>query len=326
MIVAVYGCGDGSTGTAGAGGRGGNAGVGGAAPLMDEYVLEDQDLVPESGAFDPVTRSFFVGSETAGSITQVQADGTESIFFEPPANEAWRTLGVAIDMEARRLWVCADGGDLGQQEIWVFDLSSGEQTVTLDLATAAAGSTCNDIALDSDGLAYISDSSNPRIYRANAVAEEIEAWADDPVLGGDGPIFGGNGIAVTDDDAFILLSKTLAPAVTPRLLRVDRNDPTHIIAITTTPEPLTGAADGMSLLDGDLYIAIVGTGEIVRLATSDDWSSASISSTMAVAGTSTVRPAEGALYAIYSDITASLLGNPVSPPFRIFRVDLASFQ
>ncbi|MDH3625277.1 MAG: hypothetical protein OES69_05850 [Myxococcales bacterium] len=43
-------------------------------------------------------------------------------------------------------------------------------------------------------------------------------------------------------------------------------------------------------------------------------------------GTSTVRPAEGELYAIYSDILASISGSPLSPPFRIYRIDLASFE
>ncbi len=42
--------------------------------------------------------------------------------------------------------------------------------------------------------------------------------------------------------------------------------------------------------------------------------------------TSTVRPAEGRLYAIYSDITKALTGLTPVAPFRIYEVDLESFE
>lgn len=331
LVGLMSGCGGengGSSGTGGAGGMGGMGGTGGEPPLLDEYVLADQELVPESGAFDPNSRSFFVGSATNGRITRIEADGTETIFFSPAAGESWRTLGMAVDAGARRLWVCAQEGTTGavrSQRIWTFDLSSGAQELDLDLANAAEGSTCNDVAVDSAGQAYISDSANPRIYRASAGDEDVIVWADDPLLAPEAAGFGGNGIAVTEDDASVILSKTLATTTTPRLLRIDRTNPANIGGLTTTPD-LSGLADGMSFLDGDLYVALVGDGVIARLTSGDDWETATVTSTMAVAGTSTVRPAEGRPYAIYSDITAAILGQPLSPPFRIFRIDVDSFE
>ncbi|MEM9731108.1 MAG: hypothetical protein AAF997_21220, partial [Myxococcota bacterium] len=81
MALLAVGCGDddsgpgGSGGTAGSGGSGGDGGAGGTggseAPLLDEYVLEDEMLVPESGTFDSVGRNFYVGSATEGSVTRV---------------------------------------------------------------------------------------------------------------------------------------------------------------------------------------------------------------------------------------------------------------
>ena len=92
LVGVVGGCGSdgaaGGGGSAGAGGAGGDGGAGGSiAPLLDEYVLSDETLVPESGAFDLTSRSFYVGSETKGNITQVGADGTESIFMTPRSEE-----------------------------------------------------------------------------------------------------------------------------------------------------------------------------------------------------------------------------------------------
>jgi len=293
--------------------------------FQDEYVLSDPELVPESGFYDPVGRAFYVGSATKGSITRVDADGTETIFFEPMPSSSLRTLGLTIDAEARRLWVCVQDTASGEVGVWTFDLSTGEREIDFDLASAAEDSSCNDIALDSEGVAYVSDSANPRVYRANPEDGVISVWADDPLLAPDGGAFGGNGIAVTEDDRYVLLSKTFASMMTPRLLRIERADPENISGITTTPE-LEGVADGMSFLDGALYLAIVNPGEIFRLTSEDGWETATIAATPAVAGTSTVRPAEGFLYAIYSDITQAIVGQPLNPPFRIFRIDLDSFE
>ena len=300
------------------------------APLQDEYVLSDQTLVPESGSFDPTSRSFFVSSATKGDITRVEADGTESIFYSAPSGEMWRSLGMIVDDASRRLWVCAQRLADETQEIWVFDLESGDRELALDLADVEEGSTCNDIAVDGDGLAYISDSENPRVYRADAVARSVETWADDPLLSPTGGgIFGGNGIAVTEDGGQVIVSKTSSGAP-PRLVRISTADPSSIDGIVTTPA-IEGFADGMSFLGGDLYIAMVGAGNVARLNTDDDWATASVTTAPAmggtsVPGTSTVRPAEGALYAIYSDITKVLTGLDPVPPFRIFKVDLGSFE
>ena len=57
LIGVVSGCGSSSNG-------------GSEAPLQDEYILSDQELVPESGIFDPSSRSFYVGSATKGDITR----------------------------------------------------------------------------------------------------------------------------------------------------------------------------------------------------------------------------------------------------------------
>ncbi len=327
------GCSESSTaGTGGTGGVGGGAGaggVGGAPALLDEYVLSDDMLVPESGSFDPTSRSFYVGSATEGSVTRVAADGTESLLFPAPTDEAWRTLGMVVDDTGSRLWVCAQRTDDDSQWIWVFDLTSGDRVLELDLADAAAGSTCNDIAVDGGGFAYISDSENSRVYRADAIDESVEVWADDPLLSPNAQgVFGGNGIAVTEDDTYVIVSKTGPPA--PRLLRIAIDDPSDVSEIVATPE-LVDFADGIAFFGGDLYIAMVSSGDVARLTSTDDWATAAVvtvpgSPAGRVPGMSTVRVAEGSLYGIYSDITSFLLSQPLNPPFRIFKVDLASFE
>lgn len=287
--------------------------------------MSDQDLVPESGAYDPVSRAFYVGSATQGSITRVDADGTESLFFEPPPSSSLGTFGLTIDPDARRLWVCVDDTVMMSRSVWTFDMSTGDLEIEFALADAAPDASCNDIALDSEGVAYVSDSDNPRVYRANVDGEAIEIWADDPLLAPPGGALGGNGIAVTENDRYVLVSKTLPSPSTPPLVRIERTNPENISGVTTTPE-ITTTTDGMSFLGGDLYIAGPVSGETFRLTSNDQWQTASIATSMQQAGTSTVRPAEGDLYGIYSDIADRVFGNPLTPPFRIYRIDLASFE
>ena len=51
-------------------------------PLKPEYILSSNDSLPEGVTFDPVNRAFYAGSLEGGTITRIDADGTESIFFE----------------------------------------------------------------------------------------------------------------------------------------------------------------------------------------------------------------------------------------------------
>ena len=90
--------------------------------------------MPEGVTFDPIDRAFYAGSLNGGTITRVDADGTESVFFALESEVSFS--GMKVDAHNRRLWVCASFRDpmipLGEEgslftEIWIFDLMSGEK-------------------------------------------------------------------------------------------------------------------------------------------------------------------------------------------------------
>lgn len=295
-------------------------GSSGSAALLDEYILSDQDLVPESGDFDTTTQAFYVGSWTDGSLTRVDADGTETVVYTPPAAEGWGALGVAIDVEQRRLWVCMfDPANEATDEVWVISLETLARTHTLALPSVENAS-CNDIALDSDGRAYITDSATPNIYRGDLDAEEITAWATDPLLPGPG-LFGLNGIDVTSDDQYVLASSTLSP----ELFRITLAEPPVVTTIAVSGDLGEENADGMSIVDGQMYLSFAS--RVRRFSTTDDWETATfVSSPSGEDGLSTVIRANGRAYAVFSDIIDALTQSPLDPPFRIFRVDNAMFE
>ena len=50
-------------------------------PLAPVYTLSSNDSFPEGVTYDPIDRAFYTGSLQGGTITRVDADGTESSFL-----------------------------------------------------------------------------------------------------------------------------------------------------------------------------------------------------------------------------------------------------
>ena len=146
-------------------------------PLLERYELSSEDSVPEGVAFDPETRTFYATSLQGASIVRIDADGRESAFR--PADSRARLGGAKVDSRARRLWVCAQQVDGLDNRVWVLDLATGDLITEFLLAALTTHGSCNDLVLDSNGVAYVTDPSNPYIYRLDPETGEGS------VLGGD---------------------------------------------------------------------------------------------------------------------------------------------
>jgi hypothetical protein len=66
-----------------------------SVPLSNEYTLSSKNSIPEGVTFDPVDRAFYAGSLQGGTITRVNADGTESIFFDSEIEQSF--TGMKVD-------------------------------------------------------------------------------------------------------------------------------------------------------------------------------------------------------------------------------------
>jgi sugar lactone lactonase YvrE len=98
-----------------------------------------------------------------------------------------RVLGVLADDKSNRLWVCqnvTDGRDgkpvTGTTALRTFDLRTGAAKGTYPLP--GNGGVCNDIAVSSDGTAYVSESFRGRIHRLKAGASALDVWVSDSTL------------------------------------------------------------------------------------------------------------------------------------------------
>ena len=286
-------------------------------PLAERYVLSSEDSIPEGIAFDSLERAFYATSLNGGSITRIAADGEESLFREP--DDRARLIGAKVDARARRLWVCAQGVDGLDNRVWLFDLDSGELSTEFLLGALVTGGSCNDVILDEDGRAYVTDPANPYLYLLDAATERGEILVTDPLLEDEaGVSLGQNGIEITADGSALIVAKFAAR----RLIRVSlpNGDQVSEVALEGDFFP---APDGLVFLDGDLYS--VSNAEVARIRFSDDYTRGDVVVVPQISGLSTATVAEGDIYVIKSEVTNNFLGRPLELPFEFFRLDTSAY-
>jgi hypothetical protein len=288
-------------------------------PLLDGYDLDGDDLYPEGIAFDPQTRAFYVGSLERGTVTRVDADGTQSLLAEP-AQVGWSTVGMKVDPAARRLFACATAPEAdGTDELWIYDLDGCGLVEQIDLTEAAEGARCNDLALAPDGAALVTDPGQGNVYRV-VPGGAPTIWATDPLFEPEGPLpFGLNGIAITPDEAFVVAVNLTAQ----RLVRIDLADPTSVVEITLTGDPLPQGGDGLVFAEGEDVLYVMLDTEVLRVALADAYSTGDVTTLTVPAlpsGITTATVAEGEVYLTEGAAVARTFDQPPDLPFQIVRL------
>lgn len=250
----------------------------GLAAERDRVVFAGDTIYPEGVSWSASQRRFFVGSVRHGSIGTVDMKGSYKVFAQLESMPS--TFGIRVDDVRNRVWVAVN--DIGISEksspatqgklaaVAVFDSKAGTRVGYYDLASVGpAARNANDIALDPDGNAYVTDSFAQLIYRIDA-GGKLTVFADSPLFKtGEG--FGLNGI-VYHPDKYLLVSASNSGDI----FRVNLGDPRNIDKVRL-PERFVGI-DGINLIDPTHLVAAVNVGEsgAVVLASEDGWSTAKV--------------------------------------------------
>ncbi|MBK8257980.1 MAG: SMP-30/gluconolactonase/LRE family protein [Polyangiaceae bacterium] len=326
--------GSGGQGTGGTGATGGSNPIGGSNPtggststgttkpeptFKDDYPLFAQ--FPEGGIYDSVDHAFYVGSLGDGSVHKVDANtGEETVLFTETAPGAWWTLGMAVDEQRRRLWVCAmedltdtDADPAYDGYVWVFDLETGTRQAVFPLSDADPEATCTDLTLTSDGLAYVVDRDFGNVYKVDIdFGASLFAWSDVLVAA----LIGQNA-AVTLPDESAIIAAIYLPS---RLARVDLNtgDVLDIdISGDFADAAFLSGADGMVYHDGDLYVAF--SSELVKVSpTLADFSSVNATAVDVPDGMTDVVSTPGGLYLLNGQAIRYAL-DQTPDPFKLTR-------
>ena len=222
--------------------KGGN----GVGALPTRYVLPGANVFPEGIAFDQRTQSVFVSSTTNGAIFRGgSGDETLEVFLAPGADGRTTAIGLDVDDDGH-LFVA--GGGTGF--IFVYDANTGQ--LIERLSGGSSPTFINDIAVDKDGHAYITDSMSPVIYRVvpdGTGGYTLERWlelAGTPIQYRMG--FNLNGIVASSNGKFLYTVQSN----TGLLFRIDIE--TKEIVQLDVGGALFMAGDGLWLHDNSLYV------------------------------------------------------------------------
>jgi hypothetical protein len=148
----------------------------------------------------------------------------------------------------------------------VYDTNSAECLGYYDLTRLLNGPhLANDVAIDDDGNAYITDSIAAAIYRVTAVGS-VSIIAQSPLF----KVTNGYGLnGIVYNTGYLLVGMH----ATGEILKVNLGNPTKIERVQL-PEPILGV-DGMTLVDKKHLVVTVnrGTGRAIGLTSDDDWTS-----------------------------------------------------
>ncbi|WP_426413551.1 hypothetical protein [Bradyrhizobium ganzhouense] len=215
--------------------------------------------------------ALYVGSFNHGGVTRVTPTGKVDAFISPGANGSRSTLGVLADEKSGTLYACSN--DLSGIGVPSPGSGKGAFLKTFDLRTGAPKgsfalkddkSFCNDIAVGSDGTAYISDSFAPYVYSLKPGATALEVWATDPALAPAKDGVGLDGIAVGGDGN--LYVTTFIPG---KLFRITVKDGKAGAVTELKPSSALDHADALRA-HGDGLLLIEGAGRLDKVTVSGD--------------------------------------------------------
>jgi sugar lactone lactonase YvrE len=233
-----------------------------AAEAVPAYVnLPGTDLFPE-GILAAQNGDLFVGGFGNGSLLRIKPGKPVEFFKQPGQDGLSSAVGLAIDEARHRLWVANFNLRTGRSNLKVFDVNTGALLATLTPKDDGGFHFFNEVALDGDGRAYVSDTGSPVIWTAAPNLKSVEVFVTDSLLDNPRPNqpFSLNGLAFTPDGRYLIAS--VMDRIDPgggRLVRIDVQ--TRLVTgieLTGSPRAIAtfGGSDGMLFEAGGLLLMV----------------------------------------------------------------------
>ena len=214
----------------------------------------DKQLIPEGIAYDPATRSYFVGSIATAKIVRVDAKGAVSDFSRP--GELKQVLGLAIDPRTRRLHAVSTSlvgtPDSTSNHVVTYDLATGTRVRSVAVPAAVQ---LNDVAVGPDGELFVTDTRAGGVFRIGAERGMVDTLVAPPSLPGV------NGIALAADGGALYLAHSTGIA------RYELATRALLPRIEIPAGETVGAIDGL-YRDGNALVGIqnvTNPGRVIRL-------------------------------------------------------------
>lgn len=224
-----------------------------AAATPPDIRILDTGVYPES-VTSAADGTIFVGSVRGNVYRAAAGANTATAWIRASAdNGVLSILGVLADDSSKTLWLCSAPNAFGPAPA-----RGVSSLIAFDLQTAAfkgsypfppPASVCNDIAIAPDGAAFVSDTSNGRIFRLAPGAAELELYgADASLVGIDGLAFSESGTLYVNN------------VRSNRILRVEMDANGRMRGLTAlTVSHELGGPDGFRRIAGNRFLQAEGT-------------------------------------------------------------------
>jgi sugar lactone lactonase YvrE len=233
------------------------------------------NVFPEGVVYDPFNDRFLVSSVSMGTIGAVTPKGIYSVFIKDA--DLVSTVGMEIDKARKRLLVANSNIDGSVAQLAVYDLTNKTRIFLVNLASVANDGYphfANDVAVDQQGNAYVTDSYAGLIYKVDRYGKAnilFKNPAFTPAPGG----FGFNGIEYsTSKQGYLLVAHTALN----RIVKIPVDMPASYTTVQLTAA--ISGADGLLLSKDSKQLIIVNNSgqmpgsKVMTFETSNDWANA----------------------------------------------------
>jgi sugar lactone lactonase YvrE len=283
------------------------------APVLETINFSREALYPEGIAYDGQSKSFLVSSVATGTVGKVDLKGVYTSFIT--SSNLVSSLGIKTDSTRNRILVAI--GDLKNTDqtasrdnlaaLGIFNLKTGTQEGYVDLGILKKGSKhlANDIAIDAEGNAYITDSFSPIIYKVDMAGKAsifLENDSFKPLNTNN--MAGLNGIAY-HPDGYLIVAKMDEGL----LFKVPIATPNNFSKIATTYMQ----GDGL-LITKDKKLAVMSptANRAFLLNTADAWANATVEKTFDTGNVwaTTLAQKDNDIFGLYTnDVQATAANN-----------------
>ncbi len=292
--------------------------------IPEQINFTQEQLYPEGVAFDKGNRRFLVTSLTRGTIGAVAYDGTYKPFIQDSALGA--TIGLKVDEARKRVLVAVSNPSLGNvASLGIYDLGTGSRLHLVNLLEAGGGQRnfANDITLDPQGNAYVTNSFSPIIYKVDRDGNASVFFRNNQFATSPGQ-FGFNGIAY-HNNGFLIVAFSKENA----LYKIPLDEPAEYRKITLN-EPLLNP-DGLLLINDGKQLVVVNnaggaeTGRVLSFVSDDKWESGQLEENFATGAVfPTTATSDGKdIFVLYAYLNR--LFNPALPAQNTFTIRKVPF-
>jgi len=172
------------------------------------FTIHEKGLITEGLAYDPVNETFFVSSVHKRKILTISKSG-EATTFASDRDGLFSVLGMSVDAQRRHLWVTTtvfpqmvnfNKEEDGTSAVFKFDLRTSRLLKKYVLSNATRKHALGDLAVQSNGDVFTTDSLSAAVYVIRADKDEIELLLEDPGFGSP------QGLAFSGDERHLFMA------------------------------------------------------------------------------------------------------------------------